>query len=450
MTRCCFIFVFIAGWWGATQTSIASSLREFLADHCVDCHAGGTDADGGLDLEAVAYRLVDERDFERWRRILSRVESGEMPPESADPPDPTDRKRFSAELRGQLVKHQSDRHNKLGRSASRRLNRFEYERTVQDLLGVSIPLAEHLPAETSGSEFDTVGDGLRFSPLHIERYLKAADIALTDALNLGENPLQASGKTRVQHFDYRAQKGILNNLKSDRPIVRLVDDGAVIFSDASYINLVKGLKLAQAGMYRVRVRARGFQTDRKVTMSLHVGNWNKGTKRMVEFFDVHPTDSREFETTLRLETNDHLYPAPKRLRIDPEGHGVWHYGGDQYKGEGILIHWIEVEGPLETQWPPRRLQTLIGNARTEKMEHGRWEHDHQVAYRIVSDDPVADLRDAVTQFAQRAFREPVDADVIQPFIAVGVDAVNRGVFRHLKGHPGDRSQPKLVRASKLP
>jgi hypothetical protein len=66
---------------------------------------------------------------------------------------------------------------------SRRLNRAEYNNTVRDLFGVDLHLEELLPADGGGGEgFDTSGNALFVSSIHIEKYLAAADQAVSAVL----------------------------------------------------------------------------------------------------------------------------------------------------------------------------------------------------------------------------------------------------------------------------
>lgn len=61
-----------------------------------------------------------------------------------------------------------------GHVAMRRLNRSEYNRTVHDLLGTNTTPADDFPADDVSFGFDTVGDVLSISPLHLELYDAAA------------------------------------------------------------------------------------------------------------------------------------------------------------------------------------------------------------------------------------------------------------------------------------
>jgi hypothetical protein len=68
-----------------------------------------------------------------------------------------------------------------GRTVIRRLNRTEYSLTVRDLLGTTTMPGDALPAESATEFFDTVGEFLSMSPLHLET-MEAAATALTDEL----------------------------------------------------------------------------------------------------------------------------------------------------------------------------------------------------------------------------------------------------------------------------
>ena len=68
-----------------------------------------------------------------------------------------------------------------GRVTMRRLNRAEYDNTIRDLLGVDLRLADAFPADDEGYGFDNIGDVLSLPPVLMERYLRAADLAIAEA-----------------------------------------------------------------------------------------------------------------------------------------------------------------------------------------------------------------------------------------------------------------------------
>jgi hypothetical protein len=62
-----------------------------------------------------------------------------------------------------------------GRVTARRLNRYEYNNTIRDLLGVPYRPADDFPADDAGYGFDNIGDVLSVSPVLMEKYLDAAE-----------------------------------------------------------------------------------------------------------------------------------------------------------------------------------------------------------------------------------------------------------------------------------
>src|SRR6185437_9704860 len=71
----------------------------------------------------------------------------------------------------------------------RRLTRREYERTMQDLLGLPIEFGARLPEDgRSKAGFRNDGNALRMSPLQYETYLQIAEEALAEAIVSGPAP----------------------------------------------------------------------------------------------------------------------------------------------------------------------------------------------------------------------------------------------------------------------
>src|SRR5207245_11063287 len=62
-----------------------------------------------------------------------------------------------------------------GRGTAYRLNRFEYNNTIRDLLAVDFHPADDFPADDAGYGFDNIGDVLSLSPVLMEKYLAAAE-----------------------------------------------------------------------------------------------------------------------------------------------------------------------------------------------------------------------------------------------------------------------------------
>ena len=163
------------------------TVRPILQKYCYKCH-GPEKKKGELDLSVFTdYPKVLEAK-EVWQLVLERVQAYEMPPEGQPGLDFSQHEQVLKWLQelprpaqADCDRIASDRTANFyqGYVMSRRLNRAEYNNTVRDLFGVPLNLQPALPADGGGGEgFDTSGNALFVSSIHIEKYLAAAEQAL--------------------------------------------------------------------------------------------------------------------------------------------------------------------------------------------------------------------------------------------------------------------------------
>lgn len=157
---------------------------DVLAEYCFECHDSLTEK-GGIDLEDLSFRIDAVGTAETWQKVLNAMNSGEMPPE--DEPQLSDEEKIALlqDLSGQLVVAREQLSDTGGTSTMRRLNRREYENTIEALLGVRIE-AENLPDDANSGGFDTTGSALFFSADQFEQYLAIARDALDEAFLFGK------------------------------------------------------------------------------------------------------------------------------------------------------------------------------------------------------------------------------------------------------------------------
>src|ERR1051325_6969688 len=116
------------------QRCVASpELNPFLTKYCTDCHDAETKK-GDLDLTSFKLDLDDPQNFSRWVLVHDRVASGEMPPKKKARPDAADLSAFTSSLSAALTAADNERAAREGRATQRRLNRYEYENALRDLL----------------------------------------------------------------------------------------------------------------------------------------------------------------------------------------------------------------------------------------------------------------------------------------------------------------------------
>jgi hypothetical protein len=205
-------------------------VRPFVAENCIPCH-GYKKQKNGLNLESFESAVSLTDDHDRWSEVVKKLRAREMPPE--EEPQPPEHQRQA--VAGWLAK-ELERIDKLtppdpGRVTARRLNRTEYNNTVRDLLGVDIRPADDFPQDDAGYGFDNIADVLSLSPVLMEKYISAAEKV-----------------TRTALFGPPVLKPTLTRLRSDG---RRVRDAKSFPGDYD----VTGLSLPNAfhAMYRVPV-----------------------------------------------------------------------------------------------------------------------------------------------------------------------------------------------------
>jgi len=176
-----------------------------LEHHCLDCHDAAT-KEGGVNLEDLTFKMDNIETAEVWQKVLNAVNSGEMPPEDADPLGAEDKTEFLSDLSQQLVVARNALSDSGGVITMRRLNRREYENTIESLLGVKID-ARDLPDDANSGGFDTTGSALFFSSDQFEQYLKIAKRGLDLAVVYGDKPKVKKVRTEIEtQFSTRIQR----------------------------------------------------------------------------------------------------------------------------------------------------------------------------------------------------------------------------------------------------
>lgn len=161
-------------------------IRPLMVRKCYDCH-NAEKHKGDVVLDRFEHLDAIKAEPELWQTVLEKVQAYEMPPKKSGELSFSEFETLRSFLR-ELPKPEKADCNQIasdrtanfyrGYVMSRRLNRAEYINTIRDLFGVTydFKLEQLLPADGGGGEgFDTTGDTLFISSIHIEKYLAAAE-----------------------------------------------------------------------------------------------------------------------------------------------------------------------------------------------------------------------------------------------------------------------------------
>jgi hypothetical protein len=413
------------------RSTLADDLDALIQSSCIGCHDAETET--RLDFTTLGEDVEDAETFRAWVRVFDRIQRGEMPPASAVQPSQEARAAALSFLEDRLRPVNLKRQQTKGRVPSRRLTRLEYEHTLHDLLGIGGPLAKHLPPENESGSFDVVAATQEMSNVHVRALLRAADLALDEAIQLGKRPRMAERDIDYFHSPYiqmwvdrPVRRGGGTIFKTDQDVVTFRGENYVFRSDIS------GFRPQVAGQYRIGVTAAAYQPRSSITVSLKRQNDAQGESGLFAAWDLTGSDYREVETTTYLRPDDYIYVSADELEPAPDGRVIYNsQPASEFQGEGVRIRRVTVEGPLESTWPPERTRQLLPGVQWRAATTGRRDSPF---VPVLSRQPIEHVRDAVSALAPRAFRRPVSDEEIDALIALakpGLDA-GRGLVESVR------------------
>jgi hypothetical protein len=389
---------------------ISKSVHDFIDLNCFDCH-NEVDKEGGLDLENAKFDPNDLGSMNQWTLIFDRVKDGEMPPEEDMQPPADEKSDFIAALGETLHEVSTKQQQEVGRVRSRRLNRAEYEKTVQDLLGVDIPLSGLIPEDATQEGFNNVADAQQMSYHLLQTYLAAADAGLDEAFNRALAPAEA--------FNVQLDGTDIASFPSRNRGPWLWNDQAVSVSNSgNYQGRMEETTVPESGWYRIRVSAhaidppegRGVWTAvrsgfcyAKAPLMFWVGSFQANLEPEVYEFTAwilegHRLEIRPFDYTLKRvgagSINEETFTDPTVSKV--------------------AMDWIEMERIYKGPTPKDLRRQLFGNLQVEDQQ-------------LISSNPKSDLARLMERFAIKAFRRPVSENELAPYLALAFETLDEGL-----------------------
>ncbi|WP_414664748.1 DUF1592 domain-containing protein [Horticoccus sp. 23ND18S-11] len=454
--------------------SLPKASRAFIDTHCASCH-DDIEKKGGLDLTALALNPDDPKNFTLWVNVHDRVSSGEMPPKKKTRPPAGDVTTFVGTLASTLTTAERGRLAAEGRATRRRLNRYEYENAVRDLLQAPwLQVKDWLPEDGEAFRFNKIGEALDVSHVQMARYLSAADYALKQVIT---QPVQRP-VTAVTRYYAREQRSFMGPMKfsvfntsperatfpmldrAPQPDVRAGKAPATVGAaepakrDLEGVGLVastyepiepkfNAFKAPVGGRYRLRFNAFSVWVGPGKLVPGKPDRWwipdldDVGPGRRLEpitiysetpprllrrlgAFDVGPEPAVQ-ELDVWLLPGETIRPDAARLFRSRPGAGRWQNPLAEKDGQpGVVFRWLEVEGPIYDQWPIAGHTLLFGNlpVKPAKRSDGTVE--------VESAQPMQDAARLLAGFLARAYRRPVPETEVKRFLPVVEQTLKAG------------------------
>ncbi len=470
----------------------ARDINPVVQKFCTDCHDGETKK-GGIDLTALKFDLNDAKSFATWVKVHDAVESGEMPPPKKDQPSKKQRAEFIEALAETMVAADEARTKTVGRSVWRRLNRYEYENSLRDLLGAPwLQVKEMLPEDGEAHRFNKVGEALDVSHVQLARYLQAADYALREVVEAqavrpptttnryyARDQRSFVGKMKFSEFNrsperatfpllnYTAQKDVLEEkapvtVGAKNPAIREQEAMGVVASAYEPLEIkFSNFKAPVAGLYKLRIsaytfwaapvsQARWWTPDRTNTS---IGRRSEPVEiyaetpprllRKLGGFDAQ-IEPGVHELEAWLLEGETVRPDPVRLfRSRPP---AWKNPLATKEGQpGVAYRWMEVVGPIYDDKLSKTQKLLFGDLPLKV--------DAKQQITVTPKNAKVDAERLLRNFMAQAYRRPVVEEDVQRFLKVINTALASGskfMDAMIAGYSGVLCSPGFVTLEEKP
>jgi hypothetical protein len=145
---------------------------------------------------------------------------------------------------------------------------------------------------------------------------------------------------------------------------------------------------------------------------------NYKEKQLLGWFEMQPDQPQVVEFTTFVRGGDFIQIEPTNTGQDEKGQSVYNIPVKDFTGSGLALQWVEVEGPLLETWPPKGVATLFGDIPVVKLDEEALKKNKNVAYEVRPQDPKADAKRALEQFAAKAFRRPLEAGEADRYVGL--------------------------------
>ena len=394
-------------------------LNPFQTKYCYECHANGAH-EGGLEITKLEWNLNDEATFDRWLRVFDRVDGGKMPPADSKQPSEEERTLFIKSLSNSLTLA----HSRTKETVRRRLNRREYSNTLNDIFGTDLDLVALLPEDGRSHEFDNVGESLSVSMVQLERYMEAIDKVLETAIAKSLEPSRPE-TIRASYAEASEGKTFIGTkwLK--------LDDGAIVFFQKfGYpTGMLRTANAKVTGRYKIRVKGYAYHSDAPITFSVGATSFVRGADQPTfGYYSMPPGEPTTIELEAKLEQRQMIEILP--WGIHDNHYEIKNAGVDKYRGPGLAILQVELEGPIYNEFPYRGHRLIYDNIQVRELStnaiSGKRKNELARQWEAFSDKPLADAKMVLSSVAEQAFRRPVTSRDLFEYVQLFLNQLQQG------------------------
>jgi hypothetical protein len=247
--------------------------------------------------------------------------------------------------------------------------------------------------------------------------------------------------------DLEERRKLLEAVKKSQSAVGLLNPNLAGYEAAMNVSPI------YAGMYRMKLSLWGFHWNagkpepctapQAAVLRAHEEGKQQEGGRLLRAFTAPSMKTNEAEITEWLDAHESIVFDP--VSVPWTGLRIGQVAGRAMKhvGPGVAIDWFEIEGPINAVWPPENHKRLFGDLPIKPWPQGceavsprREEVSSIGGYvpsmhfdltpqerkppleTVQSTQPEEDARKLLTTFLPKAFRRKVNAEEIEPYVAL--------------------------------
>ena len=312
----------------AAEAFDADDMRQVVNSYCLSCH-NDTLAIADLSLQSLDFTKPADH-AEDLEKVVKKLRAHMMPPSDMPRPPFETYAIMTNWLETELDQAWDASPNPGRITPVQRMNRYEYNNTINDLLGLDVDVMNLLPGDpTADGSFDNIASALPFSTSHMERYMSVArqvtrlatGLPAAPSVTTYEVPLYMSQDWRQNEdmpFGSRGGVAVTHNFPANGEYLIKVN------LETNYQDYVKGLGWQQ----QLEVRL-----DGRLLKRFEIGGDAPGTPAPLSFTGTGEPGSIDweqymlFEESSGLELRIPVQAGPRQVTVS--------YVRQQLEAEGI-------------------------------------------------------------------------------------------------------------------
>ncbi len=196
-------------------------------------------------------------------------------------------------------------------------------------------------------------------------------------------------------------------------------DGAVVFfKEYGYPSgMLREANVREAGRYKIRITGYAYQSEKPITFAVGGTTFQRGVEKPTFGYFAMPPGQ---PTTIELEAwiEDRYMVELTPWGISDRNNELRSQGLQAYKGPGLAIQHVELEGPIVEEFPSQGHRLVFEGLTRREIPPRNPNDKKRPWYKPKFEVLTSDVSPVLKRIAGRAFRRPATQEQIAPYLSL--------------------------------